>query len=136
MRWRCAAMTVSTALLGELARGREQSERVRMSERSGFASLFYPYWPDRPGRCQRAATMRCMWPGSSRPRCARPTDSNRPLGRLPSHLRTTVTPNPFRISKNSITKNCRATCDLQLCLNELRLIHHGFQNAKLQSVLL
>ena len=40
---RCVAMTVSTASLGKLARGREQSERVRMSEHSGFASLFSPY---------------------------------------------------------------------------------------------
>ena len=52
---RCAAAMASTAPLGELARGREQSERVRMSEHSGFASLFSPCWPDQLGRCRRAA---------------------------------------------------------------------------------
>ena len=122
------------APLGELARGRKQSERVRMSECSSLASFFSPCWPDRSGRCRRAAATRRAWRGNGRPWCARLASSNWLSGQLISHLCTIVTPNPCRISKKSITKNCRATRDLQLCLNELGLIRSGFQIAKLQSM--
>ena len=43
MWWRCVAATASMAPLSELVRGKEQSERVRMSEHNGFTSLFSPY---------------------------------------------------------------------------------------------
>ena len=45
-------------------------------------------------------------------------------------------PNPWQFSENIITKNCRATEDLQLCLKEFCLIHNGFQTTMLQSRLL
>ena len=49
----------------------------------------------------------------------------------PNH--TLLTPKPRQLGKNSINKSCRATCKLQLCLNELGLIRASFQIVKLQS---
>ena len=89
-----------------------------MSERSGFAYLFCRANTDERSPHGARGLAAVGWP----------------FGRLTSHLRTTITPNLCRISKNSITKNCRATRDIQLCLNELGLIRAGFQIAKLQSM--
>ena len=58
----------------------------------------------------------------------------RPSGHLIAQVQAISTPNPWQVSKNSITKNCRATRDLQLCLNELGPIRAGFQIGKLQSM--
>ena len=49
------------------------------------------------------------------------------------HIYPLITPKPRRVSKNLINKSGRATCKLQLCLNELGLIRAGFQIVKLQS---
>ena len=45
-----------------------------------------------------------------------------------------LSPNMFVICKNFINKNCRATRGLQLWFIKFPLICHGFQNAKLQSM--
>ena len=49
--WRASAVKVCGGD-GEhgSARQANERERVRMSEHSGFASLFSPYWPDQTGR--------------------------------------------------------------------------------------
>ena len=67
---------------------------------------------------------------------ARRPVQTQPSGHLTAQVQAISTPNPWRVSKNSITKNCRATRDLQLFLNELGLIRAGFQIAKLQSMVL
>ena len=71
------------------------------------------------------------WLATNGTRCPVQTQ---PSGHLTTQVQAISTPNLWRVSKNSITKNCRATCDLQLCLNELGLIQAGFQIAKLWSM--
>ena len=112
--WRMSAAVVQQRWrwwVGSTAREREQErqgERVGMGERSSYASLYSFCWLDRPGRHRRATATRRVRPSSDRPRCARSADSNRPSGQLTFQLRTTVTPNSCRISKNYISESCRA----------------------------
>ena len=97
-------------------------------------ALLSACWPNRPGHRQRIATMWChdlAWLATNGTRCPVQTQ---PSGHLTAQVQAISTPNPWRVSKNSITKNYRATRDLQLCLNEVGLIQAGFQIAKLQSM--
>ena len=65
---------------------------------------------------------------------ARRPIQTQPAGRLTARVQAISTPNPWQVSKNSITMNCRATHDLQLCLNEHGIIQASYQIAKLQSM--
>ena len=56
--------------------------------------------------------------------------SNIPLKPI---LRTSVTPKPRRVSKNSINKSCRSTYQLQLLLKLQRLIRPGLGDTRFQS---
>ena len=56
--------------------------------------------------------------------------------RLTGPLCTSITPNPVRVSKKFINRNCRAIRDLHLCFRKFCLIHDGFQTTILQSRLL
>ena len=135
--WWHAAMATAALLLALHARAGEkvsEIERVGNEWSSGVASVFTLLRPDRPGQCWRTAA---TW--HARPMAGRPPTARRPPvqvcdWRLTARVHPPISPNPWRVSKNSITKSCRATCKLQLCLNELGLIQAGFQIVKLQSM--
>ena len=131
---RHTAMATSALLRAWAEEKASESERVGNEWSSEVASVFTPLRPDRPGQCWCMAATWHAWPMAGRPLTAWRPPVQVCDRRLTARVHPPISPNPWRVSKNLIPKSCRATCKLQLCLNELVLIRAGFPIIKLQSM--
>jgi hypothetical protein len=143
----CSAVVATLLLLAPtVARVRESRERGRVREgrlgselRRGEGRPCDP-WPC-PSENGGASDVRpprgihLLRPvGHCLPLCLiqiglKPTEAS-PQCRLNPNISPPLTLDPFILCKDPISKSCRATCKLQLRLNEFGLVRFGFQTTE------